>query len=137
MSDGISAWHDDEDDYDRLCEKYDEKRQGWCYDEHAKKLAEREYLEKLAEYTKEIKKESANDSNFRWSFNYHDEIIKIDITKDSCGYGGLYNTREEAVAGLKKRLQNRVAQIRKNLNEYYKNEEDKITRLEFLIDTLK
>lgn len=55
----ISAIADDEDEYDALCKKYGEKRQGSPYSVHAHQLKERASREYRAEREAQFKAEQA------------------------------------------------------------------------------
>ena len=140
MSDLIKAFYDDIEEYQVLCSMYLEKPK--CTDvnyKHLGELKDRRRIEETLAKANKIKLKSGNDSDFRWTYStYNQEIRQIDITKTSmfC-INSLFDTRELAVQSLKEELKEQLIKMKSRLHQYVLEEEKKITRLEYYIDTLK
>ncbi len=140
MSDSIKAWHDDIEEYQKLCSMYLEKPK--CTDvnyKHFSELKDRRIKEETLANANKIKLESGNNSDFRWTYSTYDkEVRQIDITKTSmfC-IDNLFDTRELAVQSLEEQLKEQLGKMKSRLHQYVLEEEKKITILEYKIDTLK
>ena len=138
MSSGISSYYDDKNEYIALCKRY-ELTPG-IMDENYQfaSLKARRRNEEILAKANEIKHNSGNNSDFRWTWSFLDEkVTKVDITKNTYTPAKLFNTRKEAIKSLKEHLFDRLRKIKKEHHDYITNEEKKIIKLEFKIDTLK